>query len=190
MKWLIPALLLVVVSFLVPTAHAQTYPAAEIFGGYSFVSFDAGGGDRLSMHGFNAAVTGNANRWFGVVGDLSWHRAGTCEGFAGVTCSHSSFAAGPQITVRGSQASGFVRGLFGVDHAGIGAGALGLTASITDNTFLAGLGGGVDVRATPLVSIRAIQIDYLTTNHFSNLGADRQHSVRISAGVVFTLARR
>jgi hypothetical protein len=177
-------------------AQAQDTPTAEIFGGYSYLNSSPGDptgiADRLNMHGWNGSFAGNFNYWFGIVGDFSGHYTSDCVDVlvVDISCDHHSFAAGPEVSFRGTRTRAFVRALFGVDNASVEAGALGFTTSTSDNSFLFGGGGGVDIRANDSISIRAVQFDYLTTDHFSDLGADRQHHFRISAGVVITLARR
>src|SRR5437879_13410511 len=52
------------------SAFAQemaTAPKAEIFGGYQYTRFDGG----TNANGWNGAVTGNLNNWFGIAGDFS-----------------------------------------------------------------------------------------------------------------------
>ena len=48
------------------SAVAQDFPKAEIFGGYQLTRLDG-----TTLNGWNAALTGNLNHWFGVTGDLS-----------------------------------------------------------------------------------------------------------------------
>ena len=191
---IIPALVLIGVLSFFPSLQAQTTPAAEIFGGYSFVSFDAGDPsgetDRLSMHGFGGSVTGNANSWFGIEAEVGGNWVGDCGGFTGVDCSHMDFLVGPRFAFRGPRAVGFVHNLFGVDHASVGASVLGASASVTDNTLAIALGGGADVRANDILSVRIFQFDYITTDHFSGLGSNRQHNFRFQTGLVVTLGRR
>jgi len=49
----------------------ETTPKADIFGGYSLLHTGGFVGDNAS--GWNASITGNLNRWFGLTADLSGH---------------------------------------------------------------------------------------------------------------------
>ncbi len=46
---------------------AQDYPKGELFGGYQFTHLNPG----INANGWNASITGNVNRWFGVTADFS-----------------------------------------------------------------------------------------------------------------------
>src|ERR1700733_2124508 len=85
---------------LAASSKAQDFPRAEIFGGYSYLSFDVAGardklesvtGDdlsfipgRLNLNGWEASLDVNLNRWVGVEGDFSGHYVGSCGGAAGL----------------------------------------------------------------------------------------------------------
>ena len=47
------------------SAAAQDFPKAEIFGGYQLTRLDG-----TTLNGWNAALTGNLNHWFGVTARL------------------------------------------------------------------------------------------------------------------------
>jgi len=49
------------------TVAAQAEPKAEIFGGYQYNRFEGGS----NWNGWNAALTGNMGRFFGVTADFS-----------------------------------------------------------------------------------------------------------------------
>jgi hypothetical protein len=58
----------VAVSVLALPAPAQRdFPRAEAFAGYQFVHLNPS----LNASGWNAAVNGNVNRWFGITADFS-----------------------------------------------------------------------------------------------------------------------
>jgi hypothetical protein len=53
-------------------AVAQEAPKAELFGGYQYTRLNPNGaGTGFNFNGWNASLTGNANRWLGVTGDFS-----------------------------------------------------------------------------------------------------------------------
>src|SRR5258708_12641658 len=51
----------------VPALAQQETPSVEVFGGYQFSHFTPS----INANGWNTAVTGNVNRWFGITGDVS-----------------------------------------------------------------------------------------------------------------------
>jgi hypothetical protein len=53
---------------------ANAAPKAEIFGGYQYTHFDGG----PNMNGWNGALTGNFNSWFGVLPISAAYMAPAC----------------------------------------------------------------------------------------------------------------
>jgi hypothetical protein len=56
------------------SAFGQNTPRVEFFGGYSYLNADTSGlvsAPRQNGNGWEASVTGNFNRWFGIEGDFS-----------------------------------------------------------------------------------------------------------------------
>ncbi|MHB8526957.1 MAG: hypothetical protein ACYDD2_12470 [Candidatus Acidiferrales bacterium] len=166
---------LVVVSLALPlTAHAQS---AELFGGYSYVRFNTSPGSQnsnstLNFNGWNASLDVNTFKILGFKADFG----GTYASPAGVGTHLYTFLFGPQLNLPTPFVSPFVHALFG--GARLGSSAGGVSASST--SFASAIGGGIDVHPLPLVGLRLIQADYLTT-HF---GGTRQNNIRISAGIV------
>jgi hypothetical protein len=137
-------------------AVAQDHPKAEIFGGYQYLRLDP-----ISTNGWNAAVTGNVTRWFGVTAD-----------FSGVYKSGASlhtYMFGPQFSVRTERVTPFAHALFG------GATVEGSSA------FSMALGGGLDVNAGKHLAIRLVQADWL---YFRSGGEAAGKNGRVSAGLV------
>jgi opacity protein-like surface antigen len=58
--------------------------------------------------------------------------------------------------------------------------------SFSDSSFGMALGGGLDVKLSEHVAIRAIQLDYLRTGFFN----ETQNKGRLSVGVVFRFGRK
>jgi hypothetical protein len=56
-----------IAAFVVPALAQQETPSVEVFGGYQFSHFTPS----INANGWNTAVTGNVNRWFGITGDVS-----------------------------------------------------------------------------------------------------------------------
>jgi len=160
---------LVVASLALPLpAHAQK---AELFGGYSYVRLDTSPGSQ-NFNGWNASLDVNTFKILGFKADFS----GTYASPFGVSTHLYTFLFGPQLNLPTPFVSPFVHALFG--GARLGASAGGVTTSST--SFASAIGGGIDVHPLPLVGLRLIQADYLTT-HF---GGTRQNNIRISAGLV------
>jgi hypothetical protein len=190
-----PALLVALLLSLTPAAHSQRFPRAEIFGGFSYLSFDTQGlglqglglTNRLNMYGWDASVTGNPVKWFGIEGDFSGHYHANCFGKPGLTCKHLSFMGGPKLAYRTRVATVYGHGLFGGDNGSFS--FSGLSGSDTPFSFAAG--GGVDFRVGKHLSLRPVQFDYFMTRHFTAaIAKARQDNYRFSAGLVFTFGER
>jgi hypothetical protein len=169
----VPFLLL---GLLAPGAHAQT-PQAEVFGGYSYLRINPGGGipGENVPAGWHASVAGNFNSWFGLAGDFSGHY----KDLFGINLNAHTFTFGPRITARGNETiQPFAHVLVGGTRVGAGLGG-GISAS--DVGFTAIFGGGVDVKLSDRIAWRAGQFDYVVTA----FGSDTQHNFRYSTGVVF-----
>jgi hypothetical protein len=167
-KSLIVGLLLTVLS---ATSVAADFPKAEIFGGYQFTHLDGG----PNANGFNFALNGNFNNWFGITADLS----ATYGSIGPVSVSNYTYTFGPVVSARQNKGyTPFVHALFGGDHAS--AGFLGSSASA--NGFATMLGGGLDVNVNDRVAVRAGQFDWFLVH---GSGGTSKGNVRLSFGVVF-----
>lgn len=165
-------------------AAAQNAPKAEVFGGYSYLRVNPGGGaNGINLNGWNASVAGNLNNWFGIVGDFSG--AYGSPTFAGVkvkTKAHN-FLFGPRLSYRSNERfTPFAHALFGATR--LEGSALG--ANVSDTSFAMALGGGIDAKLNDRVAVRVAQFDYLLTRFAS----DNQHNLRLSAGIVFRFGGR
>ncbi len=145
-----------------------------MFGGYQYTRISPGGGiSGENFNGWNAAVTGNVNRWLGVTGDFS----GAYKDISGVSVKQHTFLVGPTIASHSSDKfTPFVHALFGGAHAS----GSGFGGSSSDTAFAMALGGGVDMGVRNF-AIRLGQFDYLLTR----FGGTSQNNFRYSAGIVF-----
>jgi hypothetical protein len=149
-------------------AAAQDTPQGEVFLGYSYIRSDS-----ANLNGWNAAVQGNVNSWFSVVGDFSGHY------FPPANLNIHTFTFGPRFTYRGHErVQPFVHALFG--------GARASVLGVSDTAFAANVGGGVDIKAADWLAIRAIQADALITRFGGTTTADP----RLSFGVVFRFGKK
>jgi outer membrane protein with beta-barrel domain len=145
-------------------------PKAEIFGGYQYTKFDGG----LNANGWNTSVAGNLNNWFGVAGDFS----GSYKSQNGGNFNNYTYTFGPVVSLRRNPTfTPFAHFLAGKFHDSVS--AAGVSAS--DGGFAMMFGGGVDVKATQHIALRAIQFDWLSLH--SN-GASDNNNMRISTGLL------
>ena len=157
-------------------ALAQDTPKAEVFGGYSFVP-DAG--IEQVLHGWNASVNGNINRWLGLKADFSGHyTAGN-----GLKVKLHVLTFGPQLSYRKKdKVVPFFHALFGGGWASAGY----QHVEYSRTAFAMNIGGGLDWIAHKNCAVRVIQVDLLVTR----FGPDASIDPRISAGIVFRLGTK
>lgn len=167
------ALFTIIFAIAMLASAQESTPKADIFGGYSLLHTDNGFvGSNAS--GWNASVTGNLNRWFGVTGDFSGHY----DNIAGIGVSDHNFLFGPTVSYRQPKLTPFAHLLFGDSHIAGG--------GFADNSFAMALGGGADWNVLPHLAVRLIQADYL----FTHFGGETQNNGRFSFGVVFRLGNK
>jgi hypothetical protein len=156
---------------------AQTTPQAELFGGYQYTRFNPGGGiDGINANGWEAAVNGNFNQWFGLKGDFSGAYNGDMLG-TGISGSMHTFTFGPEFSHRMDKGKVFVHTLFGGAHLS-GSGA-------SDTAFAMRIGGGADWNFNDRLGWRVVQADYLPTHFDFGTGDDWQHHFAVSTGLVW-----
>jgi len=149
----------------------ESAPKAEFFGGYQYTRFDGG----LNANGWNMGLTGNLNRWFGVASDFS----GAYKSQNGVSFNNYTYTFGPVVSLRHNETfTPFAHFLAGGFHSSASFGG----ASGSGSGFAMMFGGGVDVKATQHVGVRAIQFDWLSLR--AN-GTSDNNNMRISTGLVF-----
>lgn len=171
---------------MVVSAAAQEFPRVTGFMGYSYAREQYTGATAKNSKGFNGSAVINANNYFGFVADVSGHYHTDSDTKIGGNVYHFLF--GPQFTYRNgnSRTVPFGRVMFGASKASTGYGASlatgnGLTTPETEWTYA--FGGGMDVKLSNTVAIRAFQADYIRT-HFVRY---KQSNVRLSFGLVFNV---
>jgi opacity protein-like surface antigen len=171
----------------------ETAPKVEIFGGYSYLRDNGGSADfeSLSAHGFNTALAGNITKHIGIVSEFSrftksFSFTDPIVGDITADASVITYLFGPRATLHRGKAEPFVHALFGGTRLHAEASALGVSESITENTFTYALGGGLDVKVHDNFAIRVAQLDYLG----SKFEGERTHNFRFSVGVVIRLGKR
>lgn len=157
------ALLPVIFFSLQLLASAQS-DQVELFGGYALERIAPGCGSNYrcgtlnntgpttNMSGWTTSLTGVVYKSFGFSAQLSGND-GTAE-LSDVSVHRTSYQFGPTYALRWQRMSVFAHALFG-----------GVTQHSPDQNlvytnFLWSLGGGLDLRATRRIWIRAAQLDY------------------------------
>jgi len=155
----------------IPGWAQESYPKAEVFGGFSISSIAAGSpSTRTSFYGWQASVNGNLHRRLGIVGDFG----GQYKSIAGIGISNYQFMFGPQISARQEKVTPFVHALFGASRTS----ALGLSST---NLGL-GIGGGLDLNVSDRLAIRVPQFDWTPVRAG---GVWNSNIIRIGIGLVF-----
>ena len=128
--------------------------SGDVFIGYSLLN-----GDTLSHgSGWEAALTGNLNDWFGLKADLG----GNYKSVGGVSAHEYNILFGPQLSRRVDRFTVFLHGLLGVAHA---------SANVGSSSTGAGwvIGGGADYNLNSNWAIRPVQLDYHGAHLFSEI---------------------
>ncbi len=188
---------------------APITPRVELFLGYSgvwAVPSNASGNRIVWLSGGTGSIAYNVNRYLGIVGDVAGYpdtrlrMTGAGANPAGTVNSSGSvftYLGGPRISFRKfERVTPFVQGLFGDAHASkvtlSGCTGVLCTPLPTEDAFAMALGGGLDVKVSRHIAIRAIQAEYLMTR-FADLAVgtsstgtrQTQNDVRLASGLVF-----
>jgi opacity protein-like surface antigen len=191
--------------FLPLPAIAQDAPAVEVFGGYSYFRAEEGRVSSNDLHGWNASVAANLNRWFGLVVDVSGHYDSdsslteiSVPGVPPISFrvdSHRNIhtlLVGPRFSYRKvDRITPFAHILVGGARVHTKAeseidGTNNISFSFNDTAFAAAVGGGLDVRLSRGIALRLVQLDYLLLRS----GGSTQNNARASVGIVFRFGRQ
>ena len=187
-----PLATVVVFLSLVTSAIAQA-PRFEVFGGYQFLhvsDFD-GVGNNGNTSGWDTSATANLATHLGVTADFSGNYKTASvvnSGLSGTAAIRVyTYTAGPTVSTNLSAIRLLVHALFGGAHVRptacvIFSGSPDECGSGSTSGFSMIFGGGVDVRASKSVAVRAIQFDWLRLP--SEFGAQNDN-LRISTGLAF-----
>jgi hypothetical protein len=168
-----------------------------VFGGFTTVRnrFDHGPlgsfgpGPAFYVSGWEASIERKVAPWIGIVADFSQQYYGTRSGgpFVGAQQENQTFALfGPQFSIRTAhRAIPFAHFLIGPSYwtAVLQYKSVPIAFPSKAFDFTTAVGGGVDIKITGRVWIRAVQVDYLDTK--TNFGDDHATLLRISAGIAF-----
>jgi hypothetical protein len=161
----------------------------EVYAGYAYTSLNQVNQSRFGLQGINLSVTRDWGQYFGLTVDGAGYfkplRGGTAVNPTGnpVDANVELLLAGPVLHVDlFSRYSGFLRALIGGAHTG---GA----SEIPKISFAGGIGGGMEYKLTPRISIRASGDDIFSSfvEDPNNLGYSphRRGNPRASIGAVY-----
>src|SRR5437868_33000 len=171
------------------SGSSDTYPAVDLFVGYSFVRFstNAGAKETFNWHGLTGALAGNVNRWFSLVGDFGAYRIKDLP--PSITGSAYTYLFGPQFSHRSEHWTPFVHALFGgatlsdIQVSTTPSPSAFFNRSFSANSFATALGVGLDANFNKHISARLFQAEYLMTR-FTDGNDNKQNNLRASAGIV------
>jgi hypothetical protein len=191
-------LVLLVVAFNLPTLGQSGN--SELFGGYSLERIASGCGTdyrcgfndtgaTTNLNGWITSITGYVHKSLGLSAQFSgnYGSAGVASG-GGLSSVHRyAYQFGPVYTFRWQRASAFTHALFGAVSQGVSQGTInGIAPSYT--AFLWSVGGGLDLKVSNSLSVRAAQIDYARHNvpvgGVGSPSTSPTNGFRYSAGVV------
>jgi hypothetical protein len=199
---------LVAVILVVGVSARAQHPRVEIFGGYSYANLDEGLfplsslSGRRNANGWGASVSLNANRFFGFTADFAGQHGDVRTVDPSVGCilvfppppgctvevnfSTQQFLFGPRFTLRGGGATGFVHVLLGVTRTRLlSFTSLGGTVPARSETdFALAAGGGLDVRLSPFLALRAFQVDYIPVHQGGIINQNFAQNIRVQTGIV------
>ena len=162
-------------------AQSNDYNKVDIYAGFSHARIDFGGSgsDFEGFNGVEGAVTGNISRYIGLKGDYAFHfKSFDAPAPFNVEAKTHTLVGGVQFKDNSKDKK--VKP-FGHLMAGFTAARVSGFVSDSETGFAGVIGGGVDIKLSSRVDLRAIQLDYNPTR----LGGETQHNFRVGIGLVF-----
>jgi opacity protein-like surface antigen len=152
---------------------------------YNYVRSNMPAGDCgcFALNGGSGWVAFNFSRSIGVVGEIASQHASNVSS-TGADLTLTSYLAGPRYAWAASRHfAPFAQALVGGAHASgaLAPGSSGLPGS--GNAFAMTAGGGLDIRLSRRIALRALEADYYLTR-FDNGVNDHQNNFRIAIGVI------
>jgi hypothetical protein len=182
--------LLLVALALCGSARAQwtpySTPKYDVSGAFAFTRAYGTNSGSFHLIGGDGEFTYHVRQWFAVTADAGAYNFRNLP--AGMTSTMYTAAGGPRITFRNlRRITPFAHVLFGVGRLTASSG--GINAG--ENSFVVLAGGGIDVPFTERFTIRAVQVDYLSTRFGLTSGASgTQQNLRLSAGLVIRIGEK
>jgi opacity protein-like surface antigen len=171
---------ILVLALSVCSVAADDAPKAEVFGGYSLLRANINGAD-YNTNGWDGAVTGNLNRYFGVTADISGqYRTVTNTGLS-TTLHETHLLVRPDRFLSREKVEAVCARPVRRQPWGIFSGTS--FATQTQNVFAMEFGGGVDIKVAKHVALRPVELDWRRTSFASST----QNNLRYLAGIVLNL---
>ena len=178
-------------------ALAQDYEQpAEVFAGYSYLQLEPGAElEKAGLNGWNVALTGYANPWFGFSAEFGGNY-GTTEApsFADISrvdVEQWNYLFGPRIRiVRTPRFAVSALALFGASRGDADpdtfiVDGLPVRLSIKQTKVAAAFGAAFDLNITPRLAWRVQPDLFLTT-----FSGEKQENFRLTTGIVFRFGTR
>jgi outer membrane protein OmpA-like peptidoglycan-associated protein len=167
-------------------SSVDPFPARlDLAGGYTFTRANAPPATCgcFDMNGGFASGTFNLGEWFGIEGRFTMGHASNISSLD-QNLTLMTFTGGPKVTWRTDHFSPYGDFLIGGAR---GSGSYFPSASsfkTSATSFAWSTGGGIDVRLSDRLSLRAVDAQFLRTG-FPNASTNTQNHLQISAGIVF-----
>jgi opacity protein-like surface antigen len=173
------------------TAYSQVAtPRIEAGVAYSFTRVNPGGLylSSYSAQGGSGFVEYNLNHVLGLVADVGGNYIGIVSGYP-VDNTTITYLFGPRFNWRMSRLTLYTQTLVGGARFSnsYDPGAYLPLNGVSETTFAAAIGGGVDYRLTKHIAIKPIQVEYFMTQLSGRVNKvnEVQNNLRYSAGIVF-----
>lgn len=185
--------LLLLFSFGSCSTGAQVFPRGEAFAGFSYAHVSLGQQSTLfqptdaNYYGMHVNASWNPTASLRVIlCDFGVQMGGTTVNMAPLHTDlrTSQVLFGPELVRRSERAAPFAHALIGLTNTRLVSSISGsdVVPDVAARTNLAfGVGGGLDVPWTRLLTVRAVQADYVPTR----IAGSWQNQVRVSSGLVF-----
>jgi hypothetical protein len=174
-----------------PKAPAEGEEASykyQVYAGYGYTGLNQVNQSRSGLSGVDLAVTRDFGKYFGITADGAFYKypyTSPVVANATYTPTVETVLFGPELHAElYEHVVGFFHGLIGGEHVG----GTGQTPNIS---FAGGVGGGVDYKLTPRISVRAsgdvILQSFTVTGNTPQLGysAHETRNPRATIGVVY-----
>jgi opacity protein-like surface antigen len=174
-------------AFGIAASAQETTPVAEVGMSYSYMRVNPGG--TLSSYNANGGygyAEYNFSRVFGLVAELGANYVGRDHGInLGNTTFEYLF--GPRFNWRHSRFTPYVQALVGGERFSNGLNPASSSPRLVNsqNNFAAAFGGGLDYALTSHITVKPVQVEWLTAQVSNSNLNYAQNNLRYSAGVVF-----
>jgi hypothetical protein len=192
----------------IQAAMAQSVPAFEVSGGYSYMHFNTNllVLNSQNLNGGGGAAVFNITNWLGIKADFmdygfgsGWSNTLHQLGYVGPAGANLfTYQFGPQIKWRPHQWQPFVETLYGGAHSSgfasvlraRGDGSSLLLGGGAPNAFAMEVGGGLDIPISKAVQIRPVEVDYQLTRFGYKAYSANQNNFKYFGGINFTFGQR